>query len=172
MALQITDAQKTGVIDPLNTALESAFSGGVASPSYPSILAPMTKYAGLSDADRQAIKDVFRQVLAAYVNVGGGGGGSGSVSGSGTSQNLTMWTGPSSIGNSGFTKDAAGRLSVPVGIAFPGGTQDAPGTTGSGTTGNLVAWTGSKTLGNATSEGWHTVGSTGEPGFINGWGNY
>lgn len=77
--LNITDVQKTTIVDPLDSLLRSALEDGVASPSFPSLLDGLPFFKRLSDLQKQQTIDSYRLVGAAFSGVLGGGGGGGAI---------------------------------------------------------------------------------------------
>lgn len=79
MPLNITDEQRTTIIEPIDTELQSAFDGGVASPGDATTLPRMTMYEDMTEAisptdprtGQQATKDIFRSLVAAMLTAMG-----------------------------------------------------------------------------------------------------
>jgi hypothetical protein len=76
--LRITDAQKTGIIDPIDADLHAAFNEGVDTATVVTVLPMMTKYDTLTDqvapptdtrTGQQSVRDIFRQMMAAIIAV-------------------------------------------------------------------------------------------------------
>jgi hypothetical protein len=122
--LEITDAQKSQVIDALDIALDQAFADGVTAPSTPDVLDPMPRYSSMSPADKQAVRDIFRQVLAANLVTATGGAEGGFLAGFGTSTHIALWNGSHLLGNSGLTwTSSISQLNLASGgLAFYDGT--------------------------------------------------
>lgn len=110
--------------------------------------------APLSAAQEDAVKSICYAAakgVADEVNADGGLGGGG-LSGAGADGRFARWL-AGALTDSGLFLDGAGRLSLPVGLAFPGGSTldaaPAAGVSGGGTTGNIPQWTGPSALGDS-----------------------
>lgn len=67
MPLTFTDLQVSNFFSPLDTALNTVFTDGAQSPSFPSLLAGMPKYPTFTSKIQQETRDTFRQVFAAWL---------------------------------------------------------------------------------------------------------
>lgn len=67
--LSLTDIQKTGILDVLDTHLDNAEGEGISAPSYPTAVDPMTGYTDFTTAQKTALKSTWKHVVGALIKV-------------------------------------------------------------------------------------------------------